>query len=79
MLRVICWFKAIPNFIKTGIWNPHVYKHVETVTGNLIISKDGMRLVNNYLHDTDESLIQNITVISYRCKCGGWKQDLICK
>lgn len=71
MKRIICWFEALPFFIKTGIWCPHIYKE-ETRSEEIIISTDNsFRVADNYLHKPNEVVHPHATLITSRCEiCG---------
>ena len=54
MKRIFCYLKAIPFFLKSGVWCPHVY-HDESKETAIIISNDnGFRVSNNWLHGENE-------------------------
>lgn len=71
MSRVICWIKALPLLIKTGVWCPHIYKE-ETRSEKIIISTDNsFRVANNYLHTSNETVHPHATLITNKCICCG--------
>lgn len=75
MKRIFCYLKAIPFFIKSGVWCPHIY-HEESKENAIIISTDnGFRVSNNWLHDDNEMVHKNATLIRSKCiHCG--KEEL---
>ena len=76
MKKIICWIKAIPFFIKSGVWCPHLYE--ESKEKAIIIStENSYRVSKDYIHRPNETVHPNATLIRYRCKrCGaeelGW-------
>ncbi len=75
MKRIFCYLKAIPFFLKSGVWCPHVY-HDESKETAIIISNDnGFRVSNNWLHGENERVHKNATLIRSKCiHCG--KEEL---
>ena len=74
MKRIVCWIKAIPFFIKTGVWCPHIYIE-EVYSEEIIISTDNsFRVSDNYLHTSDETVHPKATLITSKCACCG-KED----
>ena len=71
MKRIICWLKAIPLLITTGIWFPHDFIEDSCFNAIVISNKHGFRISNDYTHREDERVHPNATVIKIKCKCCG--------
>ena len=73
--RIFCWIRAIPFFLKSDVWCPHVYKE-ECRENVIIISNDnGFRVSENYIHSHNETVHPKATLVRSRCSyCG--KQEL---
>lgn len=71
MKSIICNLKAIPLWIKYGVWVPHLYEEVEETRGIVISTKDSFRISDNYVHDPDETVHMDATITKLRCcDCG---------
>lgn len=66
MKRLKCWLKAIPLWIKTGYFVPHLY---EATTESVIIiaTGNGFRVSDNYEHTEGETVYAH--AVLERCKC----------
>lgn len=71
MKRIICYIKAIPFFIKSGVWCPHVYNEVSRDQKIVISTEHGFRISDNLSHNKDEKVHPKAIVIKNKCKyCG---------
>ena len=50
MKRIICCIKAIPFFLKSGIWCPHIYKEYSKENAIIISTNSSFRVSDSYLH-----------------------------
>ena len=66
MKKLLCWIKAIPLWLRTGLFVPHLYE-ATTEDAIVIASVDGFRVSDNYEHANDEVVFKNAVV--ERCKC----------
>lgn len=67
MNRITCWINALPFFIRTGIWCPHIYKEEKIETAIVISTPDSFRISDNYQHLPNETVHKKATVTT--CKC----------
>lgn len=75
MRRMLCCIKAVPFYIRTGIWCPHVYEEVSRHKGIVMATEDGFRVSENLLHSERERVHPDATIVLCRCvSCG--KEDL---
>ncbi len=66
MKRLRCWIKAIPLWLRTGLFVPHLYE--STFEDAIIIASDnGFRVADNYNHSSDEVVYRN--AVLERCQC----------
>lgn len=66
MKKIICWLKAIPLWVRTGLFVPHLYE--ATYEDAIIIAKpDGFRVADNYEHSEEETVYPK--AVLERCKC----------
>ena len=66
MKRFKCWIKALPLWIRTGLFVPHLYEG--TTEDAIIIAKpNSFRVADNYNHTVDETVYPN--AVLERCKC----------
>lgn len=77
--RIICYLKAIPFYLRTGEFIPHVFK--DTYERAIVIT-DGrtFRVSENLEHTAKEHVFPNGCLIRSRCKyCGAedlsWYRD----
>ena len=75
MKRIICWAKAIPFWIRSGVWCPHIYVEESREPAIIIANDKGFRVAQNYMHYHDETVYPKATLIRSRCECCG-KEDL---
>ena len=71
MKKIICYIKALPFFIKKGIWCPHVYKEYARENAIIISTDNGFRVSNNLLHTNKETVHPKAILIKSKCKCCG--------
>ena len=67
MRRFICWIKAIPLFIKSGVWCPHLYNEGTCESTIIISTKNGFRVSDNYIHKPHETVHPKATLIRSKC------------
>lgn len=66
MKKLLCWLKAIPLWLRTGLFVPHLYE--ATTEDAIIIAKpNSFRVADNYNHSEDEVVYKN--AVLERCKC----------
>lgn len=66
MKKILCWFKALPLWFRTGLFIPHLYE--ATYEDAIIIaSPDKFRVTDNYEHSKEETVYPNAML--ERCKC----------
>lgn len=72
---LFCYLRAVPFFLKSGIWCPHIYKDESKEKAIIISTDNGFRVSNNWLHNDNERVHTNATLIRSRCiHCG--KEEL---
>lgn len=71
MKQFICYLKAVPFYIKTGIWCPHIYKEDDKFNGIIIATNKSFRISNNYAHRKNEVVHPKATIIRSKCICCG--------
>lgn len=70
MRKILCWIKAIPFFVNSGIWIPHVYV-ADYEKAIIIASRHGFRVSDNYQHSPEETVHKDACLIRYKClHCG---------
>lgn len=75
MKRILCWLKAIPSWVRCGKWYPHTYKEVSREPAIIITNEYGFRVSDNYIHENNETVHKDATLIVSKCKyCG--KEEL---
>lgn len=75
MKRLWCCLRAIPYFLRSGIWCPHVYSDTDKSEGIVIASDNSFRVSNNYTHTDAERVYPKATIIRSKCiYCG--KEDI---
>ena len=67
MKRIICWAKAIPFWIRSGVWCPHIYVEESREPAIIIANDKGFRVAQNYMHYHDETVYPKATFIRSRC------------
>ncbi len=71
MRKLICYLKAIPFFIRSGVWCPHRYKEESKETGIVIATDNSFRISDNFLHSNKEIVYPKATIIRSKCvHCG---------
>ena len=70
-LIMICYIKAFIEFIRYGVFIPHVYKEIGTERKDIFVTDNGFRVANNYEHLSGERLIRNVYVSTSVCSCCG--------
>lgn len=69
--RLRCWITAIPFWIKTGEWIPHLYREDSSEKCIIIASDTSFRVSKNYIHNENERVYPNATLIRAKCvHCG---------
>lgn len=71
MKRIICWLKAIPFWLKTGIWCPHVFVICECKPSIIIATDKSFRVSTDYKHNENERVYPNATLMIGKCECCG--------
>ena len=66
MKRLICWFKAIPLWLRSGYFVPHLYESAFE-DAIIIATEKGFRVSDNYKHTADETVYPN--AVLERCRC----------
>lgn len=74
MNRFFCYLKAIPFYIKSGVWCPHIYEEVGKNKGIVIASKNKFRVSNDLLHEQNETVHPHAIIIKNRCVCCGYEE-----
>ena len=72
MKELLCKIMAIPFFLKTGEFVPHIYREVETKKCNIWLSGNSFRIATGTLdHQPNEMLVKNVNVHKLVCiRCG---------
>lgn len=71
MKQLICYIKAIPFYLRTGEFIPHIFKDSKTYTSDIFVTENDFRLAETYTHLPQEKLIKNATIYESECKyCG---------
>lgn len=69
--RIICYFKAVPFLIKSGIWCPHVYGENKYEPAIIIATSKSFRTSKSCLHGANETVYSQATLITNEClHCG---------
>lgn len=76
MKYLICWLKAIPLWLRTGEFVPHLYESTYE-PGIVIATENGFRISDNYTHTPAEVVYKDACIERYKCiYCGheeiGW-------
>jgi len=66
MKRLICWIKAIPLWLRTGLFVPHLYE-ATTEDAIIIATDNSFRVSDNYNHSDDEVVYPH--AVLERCEC----------
>ena len=65
-----CWLQAIPFFLKSGEWTPHIYT-CDYEKAIIIADKNSFRVSEGFDHEPGETVYNNACLITYTCKdCG---------
>ncbi len=70
-LYLLCYLKAIPFYIKTGVWCPHIYEEESREIGIVITTKNGFRVSDSLLHNANETIHPKATILRNKCVCCG--------
>lgn len=72
MKEFLCKLRAIPFFLKTGEFIPHIYREVETKHCDIWLSCNSFRIATGTLnHQPNEMLVKNVNVHKMVCiRCG---------
>ncbi len=66
MKRLLCYIKAIPLWLRSGYFVPHLYE--STFEDAIIIAtENGFRVADNYEHSKEETVYKN--AVLEKCKC----------
>ena len=74
MKKIFCYLKAIPFFLSSGVWCPHVYKEIGSKKGIVITTKNSFRISDNFLHNKNETVHPSAIIIRSRCTCCGCEE-----
>lgn len=74
MRQMLCYLKAIPFYMRTGIWCPHIYEETNRYKAIVIADNKSFRVSDNLLHRDDETVHPNAMVIQCKCTCCGSKE-----
>ena len=69
--EIICQIKAIPFFIKTGLWIPHEYEDFAVQISDIVVSENGFKIARDYSHLPGERIVKDASVTVSQCKCCG--------
>ena len=67
----ICNLKAIPFYIKTGLWVPHEYVDESVNVSDIFVTEKGFRIADSLTHAPNETYVKNAKVMISRCSCCG--------
>jgi hypothetical protein len=70
--RLKCYLKAIPFFLRSGQWIPHM-NTCEYKKAIIIADENSFRVSNRYEHQIGETVYDNACLITYTCTCCGHK------
>lgn len=71
MRRLFCWIKAIPFFVKSGFWCPHIYGETTEEPAIIISTENSFRISNSYEHQPNETVHKNAILMKSKCiYCG---------
>lgn len=71
MRKIGCYIKAIPLYIRTGVWSPHMYEEVSRDQKIVISTDHGFRISDNLTHAKHETVHPKAMVIKNKCRCCG--------
>lgn len=71
MKRIVCWLKAIPFWLRTGVWCPHVFIICESKPAIIIATDKSFRVSENYEHNENETVYPYATLMTWKCECCG--------
>lgn len=74
MKKLLCDIKAIPFFMRTGVWVPHEYVEVKQYKTNIAATEDGFRETDSLQHADYERLYVNATVTVLKCEHCGYEE-----
>lgn len=68
--KLICWIKAIPVYLRSGQWGPHLYA-CDYQKVIIIADEKNFRVSDNYEHKPGEQVYKNACLITGTCvRCG---------
>lgn len=71
-----CNIKAIPFYMRTGVWIPHLYEEIETHKGIIIADETSFRESESLQHTENEKVYTDATITTMRCVyCGKELKD----
>lgn len=69
--KTLCYIKAIPLYIKCGVWSPHIYKEETREQAIIISTENSFRVSKSFIHNDEEIVHPNATLIKNKCiYCG---------
>lgn len=71
MKIIKCYVIAFIEFIKHGVFIPHVFRDVECKNAIIIATDDGFRVSENYTHDPNETVYSGALLVTSKCTCCG--------
>ena len=77
--RGICYLKAVRDFLKHGVWVPHVFGYTCEKT-IIIATEHSFRVARSFEHTSEETVYKDAYLIRNRCiHCGkeelSWARD----
>ena len=74
MKKLFCYIKAVPFFLRSGIWCPHIYKEISSSQGIIISTSDSFRTADNLSHNENETVHPKAVIIRNKCVCCGHEE-----
>lgn len=71
---MLCYLRAIPFYLCSGIWCPHVYKEIGSDKGIVITTKNSFRISDNFTHGENETVHPGAIIIRSKCTCCGHEE-----
>ena len=69
--EIVCYIKAIPFFIRTGNFVPHIFQEVESHDGIVVFTDNSFRESQDCCHGYNEGVSIDSKITTYKCKnCG---------
>ncbi|MCM1045264.1 MAG: hypothetical protein NC417_07115 [Candidatus Gastranaerophilales bacterium] len=73
MKKVLCYIKAIPLYLRTGVWSPHMYEEISREQGIIISTDHGFRISDILAHKDNEKVHPKAVIIKNKCVYCGHK------